>query len=64
MQQVTKQDLVEQLAEAMSSIEYAIWMLNENDTKSAQKLLESGMITATSAVRKLTLLAANERRKQ
>lgn len=51
MQQVTKQDLVEQLAEAMSSIEYAIWMLNENDTKSAQKLLESGMITATSAVR-------------
>lgn len=64
MQQVTKQDLVEQLGEVMTQVEYAIWMLNENDTKSAQKLLESGMITATSAVRKLTLLAANERRKQ
>lgn len=59
MKQVTKQDIIEQLAEAMSTIEQSIWLLNDDDIKNANKLLDAGMITAARAAQKLKLLASN-----
>ncbi|MBP4133546.1 hypothetical protein [Gallibacterium anatis] len=61
--QITKQDLVEQLAEAMSTIEQSIWLLNDDDIKNANKLLDAGMITAARAAQKMRLLANNQRGK-
>lgn len=60
---ITKQDLVEQLAEAMSTIEQSIWLLNDDDIKNANKLLDAGMITAARAAQKMRLLANNQRGK-
>lgn len=56
---ITKQDLVEQLAEAVSTIEQSIWLLNDDDIKNANKLLDAGMITAARAAQKMKLLANN-----
>ncbi|KGQ36103.1 hypothetical protein P9057_06760 [Gallibacterium anatis] len=60
---ITKQDLVEQLAEAVSTIEQSIWLLNDDDIKNANKLLDAGMITAARAAQKMKLLANNQRGK-
>ncbi|MDA3978459.1 hypothetical protein [Gallibacterium sp. AGMB14963] len=60
MKQVTKQDIIEQLAEAMSTIEQSIWLLNDDDIKNANKLLDAGMITAARAAQRLKLLSNNQ----
>lgn len=60
---ITKQDLVEQLAEAVSTIEQSIWLLNDDDIKNANKLLDAGMITAARVAQKMKLLANNQRGK-
>lgn len=60
MKQVTKQDLVEQLAEAMSAIEYAIWLLNDDDIKNANRFAGYGVKTAAIATQRLKLLAEND----
>ncbi len=60
---ITKQDLVEQLAEAVSTIEQSIWLLSDDDIKNANKLLDAGMITAARAAQKMKLLANNQRGK-
>ncbi|KGQ61072.1 hypothetical protein [Gallibacterium anatis] len=59
MKPITKQDIIEQLAEAMSTIEQSIWLLNDDDIKNANKLLDAGMITAARAAQRLKLLASN-----
>ncbi|OBW96682.1 hypothetical protein [Gallibacterium anatis] len=57
MQQVTKQDLVEQLADVWTQIEYAMWLLNEDKFKDAARMLRLGMRDATKVEQKLKLLA-------
>ena len=57
MQQVTKQDLVEQLAGVMTQVEYAIWLLNEDKPEDAARMVRLEMKDATKVEQKLKLLA-------
>ncbi|KGQ56593.1 Uncharacterised protein [Gallibacterium anatis] len=56
MQQVTKQDLVEQLAGVMTQVEYSIWLLNEDNPKDAARMVRLGMKDAAKVEQKLKLL--------
>ncbi len=54
---ITKQDLVEQLAGVMTQVEYAIWLLNEDNPKDAARMVRLGMKDAAKVEQKLKLLA-------
>ncbi|AEC17621.1 hypothetical protein UMN179_01604 [Gallibacterium anatis UMN179] len=54
---ITKEDLVEQLADVWTQIEYAIWLLHEDKPEDAARMVRLGMKDAAKVERKLKLLA-------